>query len=1170
MTDPLARDYQNSAAVLVGTWTYTAFPSVPAAQNSLNRMKTLLTSDLCRWPEDRVYVYGDAPHLQDLNTEIAQKFESIRDVALFYYVGHGMPDEEDQLCLTLPGTRQEPNLRQVTSLGFKEIRRALRYSNAKTKIVILDCCFSGLAIQRNGVLSSADVLAMTSGTGAIVITASGAYNTAWFEQSDDQAVPHTYFTRYLAETVENGIAGMPPYLTLKDIYEDLSERLRRDSLPSPMSNVRDHAGNFPFARNNAPHRPAAPIRDAMAITRILADVEERTQRLLEERVEAAIRDLEVFKAERAQRSADERLLRQLDDSNAALPFECRLLDLLGLPPEPTADAIVARWTRQAAEGVARAVIGMGHDGPFSIDLPADGPNALIGGTTGSGKTELLRTMLASLAVANKPTAMTFLLIDYKAGAAFGDCINLPHTVGLITDLDGHLAERGLKSLLAEIKRREHLLAEAKAKNIDDYAGLVQGNPQRPPIPHLLIVIDEFASMVRELPDFLDGLVQVAQRGRTTGVHLILATQRPSGVISPEIRANTNLRIALRVTDDSESIDVIDARNAGFISRNTPGRAFARAGTNALVAFQTGRTSHTAPEPQTRQPGPAFGENTDKGDLEALVQAVRDANTQMQIPRQHSPWLPPLPDVVLLSEAPPVVRRSSMHDLAPVPWGIDDLPAEQRRRAATLDFATLGHMLICGAPRTGRSQVLRTMAGAIALTQSTADVHIYGIDCGSGALLPLTALPHCGTVVQRHPAERATRLINRLVQENTDRQEKLAAQGFASIVEQRLSVPADQRMPHIVVFLDRWDGFLASLGDIDGGVLVDQIMTIMREGREAGMHVVIAGDRQVLSGRVASLTEDKMSFRLADKFDFGLIGLRSREIPNQLPPGRAFRAESGIETHVALLTADPSGPAQAAALQVIGDEAKARDAAIPRSRRPFRVDALPTRVTFTDAWELREAETLGDNPLWALVGVGGDELAAVGADMTQGIPSFIVAGPPKSGRSTVLATMARSMGLQGASLIIVAPRPSPLRTLTDVPGLVAMFQDPQLYAEELSDALNRVAGRPVAVLIDDAEMLRTADAGPILTEIITSGTDRRQALIVAGDAEELNTGFSGWHVDARRGRRGALLSPQSPMDSDLIGARITRSATGGQIQPGRALVHLRDGVVREVRVPLLEP
>jgi DNA segregation ATPase FtsK/SpoIIIE, S-DNA-T family len=231
-----------------------------------------------------------------------------------------------------------------------------------------------------------------------------------------------------------------------------------------------------------------------------------------------------------------------DDEAAGLPEASRLLAVLGLEP-PAAAAIAAGWN---ADGRSTfAVIGECYDGPFGIDLSKDGPHALIAGTTGAGKSELLQTMIASLACVNRPDAMTFVLVDYKGGSAFSGCVRLPHVVGMVTDLDAHLTQRALASLAAELTRREQLLATAGVKDIEDYTALLDRQPDRllEPMPRLVIVIDEFASLARDLPDFVTGLVSIAQRGRSLGLHLILATQRPSGVVSADIRANTNLRIA---------------------------------------------------------------------------------------------------------------------------------------------------------------------------------------------------------------------------------------------------------------------------------------------------------------------------------------------------------------------------------------------------------------------------------------------------------------------------------------------------------------------------------------------------------------------------------------------------------------------------------------------------
>ena len=245
-----------------------------------------------------------------------------------------------------------------------------------------------------------------------------------------------------------------------------------------------------------------------------------------------------------------------------------------------------------------------------------------------------------------------------------------------------------------------------------------------------------------------------------------------------------------------------------------------------------------------------------------------------------------------------------------------------------------------------------------------------------------------------------------------------------------------------------------------------ITRILAEGASAGIHLVMTGDRSLLAGRIAALCEDKLVFRLAERDDYALAGLRSRDLPGDIPPGRAFGAGTGTETQVALLAPDPSGQGQAAALRQTADWAAALDAAVPPARRPFRVDLLPARITFADAWNLRPRDA---SPLWGLVGVGGDELMALGPDLSDGTPAFIVAGPPRSGRSAVLASMTRSFLAGGAQVILVTPRPSPLRSLASLPGTAAVFAQSDLGEDELAAAIASLTA-PGAVVIDDADLL----------------------------------------------------------------------------------------------------
>lgn len=885
-------------------------------------------------------------------------------------------------------------------------------------------------------------------------------------------------------------------------------------------------------------------------------------------------------------------LRDVGDAGegSGLPGSVRLLDVLGLEP-PRAEAVAAGWALGGR--TTQAVVGAGLDGPLALDLSADGPHALIAGTTGAGKSELLQTLVAALAVANRPDAMTFVLVDYKGGSAFKDCVRLPHTVGMVTDLDAHLVERALTSLSAELKRREHVLAAAGAKDLEDYVDLAARSTRLPPVPRLVLVIDEFASLARELPEFVTGLVNVAQRGRSLGIHLVLATQRPSGVVSPEIRANTNLRIALRVTDTTESSDVIEAPDAARISRGTPGRGFARLGHATLVPFQAARVGGRRPGAPVRQgaeagprpwvqelPWSALGRppsapprereetSAQDTDLAALVEAVQGAAQVAGVPPQHSPWLPALPEQLLMADLPqPVpVPGASDADPPPVAWALQDMPASQEQRPLVLDLSRFGHLYVVGGARSGRSQALRAIAGALAWRVAPSDVHLYGIDCGNGALLPLNGLPHCGAVVQRTQVERAQRLLARLTAEVGRRQEVLGQGGFAGVAEQRRAVPPGERLPHLVVLLDRWEGFVGSLGEVDGGTLVDQVLALLREGASAGVHLVLAGDRQLLSGRIASLGEDKLVLRMPDRTDVSLAGLQARQLPEVIPDGRAFRAETGIETQIALLDADPSGAAQAAALERIGAAAAERHPPVPGAPRPFRVDVLPGRLGFDQAWALRAGgPSAPPRPLWGLVGVGGDELTALGADLQGSAATFLVAGPPKSGRSSVLLAMTASFVLGGAEVVLVTPRTSPLRSLAGERGVRAVLTGDDVTEEELRPLLE--ADGPAVVVMDDAELLRDCRAGEYLRELVRTGGDRGRGLVLAGNADQVCSGFSGWQVDLRRNRHGALLCPQGITDGDLIGIRLPRSSVGGQIQPGRALLHDGSGELVTVQVPV---
>ncbi|MEP6695556.1 MAG: FtsK/SpoIIIE domain-containing protein [Pseudonocardiales bacterium] len=841
-----------------------------------------------------------------------------------------------------------------------------------------------------------------------------------------------------------------------------------------------------------------------------------------------------------------------DGSQAALPASARLLDLLGADP-PTPTGVAAGW--QAGGGSTAALLGAAADGPFLIDLRRDGPHALVAGTTGSGKSELLQTLVASLALNNRPDQLAFVLVDYKGGSAFADCARLPHTVGLVTDLDGHLTRRALASLDAELKRRERLLRAAGRKDLDDYLAGSPAAGDGDPLPRLVIVIDEFASLAHELPDFVTGLVDIARRGRSLGVHLVLATQRPAGVVSGEIRANTNLRIALRVTDPAESQDVIDSTSAALIGQATPGRACCRSGSGGVVAFQCARVGGRGPggaaaaarvsplrwEKAGDPPPAAPVEEAQAGptDLARLVEAVRAAARSLGAPALRSPWLPPLPELLVRADLP----RTGSEALS---VGLLDLPTEQAQRTFSVDLAHGEHLLAAGGPGSGRTTLLRTLAGAIGADTDLEDVHLYALDCAGGGLLAVQALPHCGAAVARTDVDRGDRLLGRLAGEVARRQQVLGRDGYASLAEQRAAVAVADRLPWLVLLLDGWEGFVAGYEGIDAGRPVETMFGLLREGSAAGLRVVVAGDRSLLTGRVSSLIPGRLVLRMADPLDYSLAGLAPRQVPQALRPGRGvIPGPDAVEVQVALLSADPAGRAQVAELARLADVATRRATAVGPRHRPFRLEALPERVSYP---QLVAAQAPRErSPLWTAIGLGGDDLSTVGVDLADAGPAFLVAGPPRSGRSTALVTMARWSIEQGAAVLTVTPRRSPLRDLAGVLGNYSLGQEAQL-----AERLHTVTGAMV-VFADDAGELLDTEMDGVLAEVLRTAGERPWALVVAAVTEELITTYRGITVEARRHRSGLLISPSGPIDGEVLGLRLPR---GPVPRAGRAVLAVR--------------
>ncbi len=599
-----------------------------------------------------------------------------------------------------------------------------------------------------------------------------------------------------------------------------------------------------------------------------------------------------------------------DDSE--IPSSVAFADLYGgahILDDP--GSILELWQQRehgGEHGGLRVIAGMQSGAPFALDIRQDGPHALVAGTTGAGKSEFLQALIVGLATMHSPERITFLLVDYKGGAAFKECVELPHTVGMVTDLDRNEVRRALVSLNAELHHRELLLQEADAKDLIEMER--KGHPKTP--PSLLIVVDEFAALAKEVPEFVDGVVDVALRGRSLGLHLVLATQRPAGVITGQIRANTNLRIALRMAADDESVDVVGSPVAANIERRLPGRAVARIGPQELLAFQSAYVGgHTLPDvqaPMVRLRLFGFDHDTavaeerrvvvppdHPSDLQRLVVAHRGAFGLLGAPAPRRPWLPSLAHSYSLGRLPASRSDSS------ILLGVIDLPARQIQSLASFRPDADGGLIILGTGGAGKTVALRTVAvsAGLAAEASGEPVEVHALDFAGRGLDVLEDLPHVGSVISGDDTERVTRLLRTLRERIDRRAVEFAAVRASSLPEFRRNHPGGGDTARVLVLLDSYPGFQAVHEKIEAGRWLDLFTRLVADGRQVGVHFVITADRRSsVPMSIVSAIPRKLVLRLANDDEYMNAGEPVGILSQHSAPGRGIM--DGIEVQIAVL------------------------------------------------------------------------------------------------------------------------------------------------------------------------------------------------------------------------------------------------------------------------------
>jgi S-DNA-T family DNA segregation ATPase FtsK/SpoIIIE len=845
------------------------------------------------------------------------------------------------------------------------------------------------------------------------------------------------------------------------------------------------------------------------------------------------------------------------------------------------------WRKQNHDDRLRAPIGAMVDGALlelDIKEPAEngmGPHGLCVGATGSGKSELLRTIALGMMARNSPEVLNLLLIDFKGGATFLDLARSPHVAAVITNLaeDAPLVARMRDALAGEMNRRQQLLRAAGCTGVAAYERARLAGRELTALPTLFIIVDEFSELLSQHPDFADMFVAIGRLGRSLGMHLLLASQRLDEGRLRGLEAHLSYRICLKVLSASESRTVLGTLDA-YQLPNTPGAGFLRCSTGEPLRFQasfvSGPRQGDAPAPEhaprtarlfTSQNmglvGPTAGVASGRSVLQAVLDRVSGHG-----PRAHQVWLPPLDESpalrALLSQAGPGPAGLT------VPIGIVDRPFEQCRTPLMIElFGAAGNIAVVGAPQTGKSTALRTLITALAATHDPAQVQFYCLDFGGGALASsLRTLSHVGAVAGRAEPQLVVRMIAELESVMRSREEGFRKHHVDSIAryrQQRAERPAvSDSDPFGDVFLVV-DGWASVRHEFDW--IEESITALAVQGLSFGVHVVLSASRWAeIRPSLKDQLGTRIELRLGDPTDSELDRKRARQVPLG-SPGRGLSHE-GLQMLIAL-------PIDGGELPHLQGELGAP-----------RIPLLPTRVDH-DTVVQRAGNT---SAAGILLGIEERRLRPVAVDFEHDM-HLLVVGDNECGKTATLRTLCREIvrtrTAGQAQLLIVdfrrtllgvvesehlggyAMSPAVLAAL--MPGVLdrlsARMPSPQLTQAQLR-AASWWSGPDIYIVVDDYDFVATPAGNPLsgLLEYLPYARDLGLHLVVArrsgGAARAL---FEPLLASLRDlGCMGLTMSGRSDEGAPLGSVR------PGPLPPGRGVLVTRTGDEQRVQVAWSPP
>ena len=841
------------------------------------------------------------------------------------------------------------------------------------------------------------------------------------------------------------------------------------------------------------------------------------------------------------------------EQGTSVPAACSLSQVLPLTPAATAQ----RWESSAQTGGLAAPVGLSASGTKFLDLQADGPHLLVAGTTGSGKSELLRSLTLALALSHPPERINFFFIDFKGGSGLGPLSRLVHCVGLQTDLSTGEMDRTLASLRAEVQLRERCLSAARVPDIPTYHSTSAGRDFV--LPHLVIVIDEFRMLVDDAPEALRELLRIASIGRSLGIHLVMATQRPQGALTADIRANVTSSIALRVQSDMESMDIVNSRDAAAISVDSPGRAFLARGAEAAEEFQgaclaapSGAAHPAAVEVRRTldyltiqasgaSQGPAVMPTPAQA-VEPLTAMVQNLWAVQAKPPPRRPVAPPLPEQ--LEDPHPDNPTCGQTATSPCPTealaspgqlrlGLLDVPEKQKVEALAWSPAQHGHAAFIGSPTSGAAEGLQLTVHKL-LADST-ETHMYFLDA-PGAFVPLADAARTGAHAGLHDLRLGVRILERLVRE----------------LGRRLSSPGTDRIP-LALVISGWGSWVSAFRSGPLAWAEDLVHDLARDGAAARITLLLSGERELVTARFFGALPNRFYFPAGSTEE-------NRAMWPRLPSIRAVHGRAAACGPVS-----GGGPAacQFYSIPAAPLECSGSPHYPPARWPPFRVEPLPATVTVEQvaamaapaaehcpgkqAWPTRKLSDRGCHPGKPgttqpagiggrrpdiLLGVAGDEPVPLSFRLPEsGVMGIL--GSPGSGKTNTLRAL---QALNPEHAWFMCPEPSG--------AAVGYWADLLERAEA-----GKVPGGTI-FLVDDVDLLAPA-AVRELGQLNALGFP---AVVTASFSPVLLQRVP-LMMNSRAAGIGLLLCPRSAADGDLFGSRFDIEPDP---PPGRGILVLGGG------------